>query len=82
MVAVTYGEARVPARKLIKAGRAENASPSRSFFASLMDAIYRSRMRQARREIVRHIHLLPYTLDERGDRIVRSGAKDMPFGGW
>jgi hypothetical protein len=25
---------------------------------------------------------LPYTLDERGNRLVKAGGKDMPFGGW
>ena len=26
--------------------------------------------------------LLPYSLDERGNRLVKTGSHDMPFGGW
>jgi hypothetical protein len=81
MVAVTYGVARVAARKTAKAGRAKQAV-AKSWLARLMEALIESRMQQARREVARHAHLLPYTLDERGNRIVRIGAKDMPFGGW
>ena len=39
-------------------------------------------MEQARREIRMHTGLLPYSLDERGNRLVKSGSGDMPFGGW
>jgi hypothetical protein len=82
MVAVTYGTARVAARKAVKAARAEAAAPRKRWYVRLMDALIESRMQQARREIARHSHLLPYTLDERGNRLVRTGANDMPFGGW
>jgi hypothetical protein len=82
MVAVTYGDARVPARKVAKAGRAGKTAPQKNWWARVMDALIESRMQQARREVARHIHLLPYSLDERGNRIVRGSAKDMPFGGW
>lgn len=82
MVAVTYGVARVPARKAAQAGRADKAGVRKSWFAQLMDAVMESRMQQARREIARHAHLLPYSLDERGNRIVKIGSQDMPFGGW
>jgi hypothetical protein len=81
MVAVTYDVARVAARKAVKAARAE-AAPRKPWYARFMEALIEVRMQQARREIARHIHLLPYTFDERGNRLVRSGAKDMPFGGW
>jgi hypothetical protein len=81
MVAVTYGTARVAARKAVKAARAE-AAPRKPWYARFMEALIEARTQQARREIARHIHLSPYTLDERGNRFVRTSAKDMPFGGW
>lgn len=80
MVAVTYGIARVPIAKT--ADRAPTAAPRKSWFARVMDALIEARMAQARREIRRHIHLLPYTLDERGNRLVKTSTEDMPFGGW
>jgi hypothetical protein len=79
MVAVTYDVARVPA-KARKA--ADKAAPRKSWFARAMDALIDARMQQARREIARHIHLLPYSLDDRRNRLVKTGSKDMPFGGW
>jgi hypothetical protein len=83
MVAVTYDVARVPAGKAApKAARAETAAPRKPWYARFMDALIEARTQQARREIARHIHLLPYSLDERGNRIVRTSSKDMPFGGW
>jgi hypothetical protein len=45
-----------------------------------MDALIESRMQQARREIRLHTGLLPYSLDERGNRLVKTGVNDMPFG--
>jgi hypothetical protein len=47
-----------------------------------MEALIEVRTQQAKSEIARHIHLLPYSLDERGDRLVKSSSRDMPFGGW
>ena len=46
-----------------------------------MDALIESRMQQARRELARHAHLLPYSLDERGNRLIKTGSGDMPFSG-
>jgi hypothetical protein len=80
MVAVTYGVARVPATA--PAARAKTAAPGKSWFARFMDALVVARMEQARREIRMHTGLLPYSLDERGNRLVKSGSGDMPFGGW
>lgn len=82
MTAVTYDLARTHAREPAKAECEAKAALRNSFFARVMDAVYESRMRQARREIARYVHLLPYTLDERGDRIVKTGTGDMLFGGW
>jgi hypothetical protein len=83
MVAVTYGVARVPAvEATAKAGRVEAGAPRKSWFTRFVDALIESRMEQARREIAKHAHLLPYSLDERGNRLVKTKSEDMPFGGW
>lgn len=78
MVAVTYGVARVAAA----AERAETAAPRKSWFTRFVDSLMASRMAHAEREIRMHAHLLPYTLDEHGNRVVRTDKGDMPFGGW
>jgi len=80
MVAVTYGAADVPAKAAGKI--AAKAAAQKSRFARFMDALIEARMQQARREIERHIHLLPYSLDDRRNRLVKTGSKDVPFGGW
>ncbi len=80
MVAVTYDAGRAPA--VAVAGKKETAAPRKGFFARLMDALIEARMAQARREIALHLNLLPYSLDERGNRLVKTGSHDMPFGGW
>ena len=77
MVAVTYGVAREP---VAKAARAKTAAPGKSWFARFMDALMETSMQQARRELAAHIQLLPYSLDERGNRLVKIGSSDMPFG--
>lgn len=83
MVAVTYDVARVPAGETApKAARAETAAPRKPWYVRYMDALVEARTQQARRELARYRHLLPYSLDERGNPIVRTGSKDMPFGGW
>jgi hypothetical protein len=83
MSAVTYGVARVPtAEPAAKGKRAGQVAPRKSWFTRFMDALMETRMQQARREIARHRHLLPYSLDERGNRLVKFDSKDMPFGGW
>jgi hypothetical protein len=82
MVAVTYGVARVPSAELATKGkRAGQVAPRKSWFTRFMDALMETRMQQARREIARHRRLLPYSLDERGNRLVKSGSENMPFGG-
>jgi hypothetical protein len=45
-----------------------------------MDALVESRLQSVHREISRHAHLLPYTLDERGNRLINTVDK-MPFSG-
>ena len=75
MTAVTYDVGRAPAA-------AKPAAPRKGFFARFMDALIEARMAQARREIALHLDLLPYSLDERKNRLVKTGSHDMPFGGW
>jgi hypothetical protein len=88
MVAVTYGVSRVRAAKsLAKASakavaRARKPASGRSVVARFFDALAESRLQQAHREIMRHAHLLPYTLDERGNRLIKVDEKGMPFGRW
>lgn len=72
MVAVTYGVARGRAADTVALGK--------TWLARFMDALVESRMQQARREIRLHTGLLPYSLDERGNRLVKTGVNDMPFG--
>lgn len=76
MAAVTYGAAPVAAPS------EERALPKKGWFARALGALIEARMRQAEREIAMHAHLLPYTFDEHGNRLVKSGKDEMPFGGW
>jgi hypothetical protein len=78
MVAVTYGARTARAIRKI----ADNTASHRGWFARFVDALIEVRMQQARREIARHAHLLPYTLDERGNRLVKIDRENAPFGGW
>ena len=80
MVAVTYGVARVSAKKT--AERAKAAAPRKGYFARFMDALVESRLQNVHREIAKHAHLLPRTFDERGNRLVKTNNIDeTPFGG-
>jgi len=78
MVAVTYGTHRIPTAKT--AERAKAAAPRKGLFARFMDALVESRLQSVHSEISRHAHLLPYTLDERGNRLINTVDK-MPFSG-
>jgi hypothetical protein len=82
MVAVTYDVARVPAGKAVPKAAGAGQAPRKPWYVRFMDKLIEARTLQAQREIARHIHLLPYSLDERGNRLVKSGPRDMPFGGW
>jgi len=82
MVAATFDVARVPAGTAAPKAASITAAPRKRWYVRVMEALIRARMQQARREVARHIHLLPYSLDERGNRLVKSGPRDMPFGGW
>lgn len=79
MVAVTYGVSHPRgAKPLAKA--APKRAAQKTLLTRLFDALAEARMRQAHREIMRHAHLLPYSLDERGNRLIKLDGKDMPFG--
>ena len=82
MVAVTYGVARVPAAPANKTAPAKAGAPAKSWFARVLNALIEARMEQARREIRMHTQLLPYSLDERGNRLIKTDSGNMPFGGW
>ncbi len=78
MAAITYGDVRLPApAPVFKSGRAK----TKGLFARFMDALIESRLEAARREISLHRTLLPYTFDERSNRLVKLGHDAMPFGG-
>lgn len=79
MVAVTYGVARVPSAK---AADAQTAAPRKSLLVRFLDALVESRMRKAQAEIRKYRHLMPYTYDERTNRLVKIERDDMPVGGW
>ncbi len=81
MVAVTYGVARIPATEA-PAKTVKTAAPSKPWYVRFMNALIEARTQQAQREIARHIHLSNYTFDEQGDLMAKTGAKDLPFGGW
>jgi hypothetical protein len=82
MVAVTYGVARVPAvETAAKVERKEAATPRKSWLARFFQAMMDARLEQARRELRMHTQLLPYTFEERNDRLVKNKSVDMPFQG-
>lgn len=86
MAAVTYDVARAAAGKVRrqaarKPARAA-AAARKPWYARFMDAVMEARMRQARREVARYRHLSGYTFDARSNRLVKTSAHDMPFGGW
>lgn len=80
MVAVTYGVARVPSvETAATAERKGAAAPRRRWFARFIQAMMDARLEQARRELRMHRQLLPYSLDERSDRLVKTRPADIPF---
>ena len=80
MDAIAYGV--TAASPKAAKNRDEAARPRQTWFARVMDALTESRRQQAAREIRRYAHLLSYSLDERGNRLVKIGKTEMPFGGW
>jgi hypothetical protein len=81
MVAVTYDVARVPAAQAdVKV--VSKAAPRKSWFGHFVDVLIEARRLQAQQEIRMHTQLLPYTLDARGSRVIKTETGDMPLGGW
>jgi len=73
MADITYGDRRAAAQ----------APPRRKgFFARFLEAMQEARMRQAEREIARHLHLLPPDLERAGNRLSSRNEDALPFGGW
>ena len=68
MVAVAYGVTRVPSAEAIE--RAQMAASQKSSFTRIIEALMESRLRQARREIARHAHLLSHARDEHGNLLI------------
>ncbi|HEY1311304.1 MAG TPA: hypothetical protein VGF02_10175 [Pseudolabrys sp.] len=85
MVAVTYGVARVPAAEAAPKAASKTgpkAAPRKSWFSHFIDVLIEARMMQAQREIRMQTRMMPFTLDESGNKIVRTDSGDMPLGGW
>ena len=77
MVATTFDAGRLATAE---AGAAPGTQ-RKSVFARMFDAITRSQMMRAEREIVRYRHLLPP--DFKIHRDLWSGREEkLPFGGW
>ena len=79
MVAVTYDTGRAAAPTT-----ADKASgqPHKSFFMRLAEAIERSQMQRAERDLARYRHLLPLDYELRSGNLVRHSQEKLPFGGW
>ncbi len=80
MVAVTY-------RHGLESPAAASAPKGKTFFAGVtvvlarvVRALQESRMRQARREIALHRHLLPRELQHLGDTLSPRNEDQLPFG--
>jgi len=91
MVALTYGDARVPSidtatqaatKTAAPAVRAETAAPRKHWFVRFFDALIEARMKQAEREVRMYTKLLPYTVDENGNYKPGSATNETPRGGW
>lgn len=79
MVALTYGDARLG--NVEQAPQAAAAMPRKAWYVRLFDAMVAARMQQAEREIRLYTRLMPYTLDESGQRILKTDT-NSPVGGW
>lgn len=87
MVALTYGDARVPsadaaAKTAPAVARAETAAPRKHWLVRFFEAMIAARMKQAEREIRMYTRLMPYTVDEHGNRKLKTEMNDTPRGGW
>jgi hypothetical protein len=83
MVALTYGDTRVAGVDTARKDAAKQAStaPRKAWYARLLDAMMEARLQQARREIRMYTQSMPYTIDDKGHRILKADV-NTPFGGW
>lgn len=83
MVALTYGDTRVSGldTALKEVAKATATARRNTWYARLFDAMIEARMQQARREIRMYTQLMPFTTDNKGNRILKTGM-NMPVGGW
>jgi len=72
MVAVTYDVGRVAGAR---AAERAAAAPRKSIFARFMDALVEARLQAVHREIARHAHLLPRTLDEQDNPLAKTDIR-------
>ena len=78
MVAVTYSGARAaaPSAKIAGKTHTKAVTNGKSFFTRVYEAITRSQMVRAERELARYRHLLPADFELRRDE------DQSPLGGW
>ena len=83
MAALTYGDTRVAGVDTAPkpAAKQPAAAPRKAWYLRLFDAMIEARMQQARREVRMYTRLMPYTVDDKGNRILKTDA-NTPFGGW
>ena len=77
MTAITYGAgtgATAPA-----AATSRSAPERKGLLEGFLSALYESRIRAARREINRHLHLVPKDLLEQTGYLPSSGGSKLPF---
>jgi hypothetical protein len=76
MSAITYDDTRVAAQNSARA-----AAARKGLLGRIINRVVEVRLQQAAREVELHLGYLPYSLDQRGNRLVKTGHKDVPFGG-
>jgi hypothetical protein len=82
MVAITYSGTRAAAPAAVAAKtRSKTGKKARGFFARVVDAVSRSQMIRAERELARYRHLLPLDFELNTARLW-SRSEDGPLGGW
>jgi hypothetical protein len=70
MTAITYGA---------NDSAAASESKTPSLFTRFVNAVYESRIRAARREINRHLHLVPTDILEQAGYVPSSGGAKLPL---
>jgi hypothetical protein len=80
MTAITVGTAgSVPASKTSGKTSGKASAPKKSLWLRIWNAFVENRMRQARREIAMHQHLLPGDFRAVGERLSPRTEKELPF---